>query len=136
MADAAWLNASLVAGMGRPASLWRLLSWGVITHGGDQYFTCTTRGLKVSGSYVGPLTLTPLFKPACRNKRIKKRGESYSICSGKYCEGYKQKTRKMTERGEIKEESAEVSKVVWKRKDVPQIFLSVLKGLVSFHQSF
>ena len=132
-----WLNASLVAGVGRPASLCQLLSWGAITHGGDQYFTCTTCGLKVSGSYVGPLIVTPLFKPACRSKKIKKRGENYSICSGKYCEGYKQKTRKMTEQGETKEESAEVSQVVWKRKgDVPQIFLSVLKGSVSFHQSF
>ena len=46
----------------------------------------------MSGSFVGPLIMTPLFRPACRNKEIKQTGESYSIHSGKHCDGYKQKT--------------------------------------------
>lgn len=47
----------------------------------------------MSGLIVGLLIMTSLFKAACTNKEIKKREENYSICSGKYCKGYKQKGR-------------------------------------------
>lgn len=97
----------------------------------------------MSGSFVGLLIMTLLFRPACRNKEIKKRGESYSRCSGKHCEGYKQKTRGKRQWGgeelRVGAGNAEVSKIVWKRNGgVPRIFLNMLniKGSVSFHQFF
>lgn len=45
----------------------------------------------MSGLIVGLLIMTSLFKAACTNKEIKKREENYSICSGKYYKGNKQK---------------------------------------------
>lgn len=57
----------------------------------DQYIIYTTSWMWMSGPIVGLLIMTSLFKPACRNKEIKKREENYSICSWKYSKGYKQK---------------------------------------------
>lgn len=85
-------NASFVVCMSRYINFCKLFSleryYSLRT---DQYIIYTTSWMWMSGPIVGLLIMTSLFKPACRNKEIKKREENYSICSWKYSKGYKQK---------------------------------------------
>lgn len=88
----ALLKALFVAGGARPAPV-------PSRTGTDQCFICTTFGRRTSGALAGPLIMSPLFKAACRNRKMEKAGGV--VACAHVVQVTAENKKKATERGKL-----------------------------------